>query len=57
MLEGGEVMGLAGSEYGVILQRRRLVRMNVTGDVAAPFSYDPIAAECRVRFEDSVLQL
>ena len=27
-------MGLAGGEYGVILRRRRLVRMNVTGDVA-----------------------
>ena len=42
MLAGGEVMGLAGGEYGVILQRQRLVRMNLTGDGTAPFSYDPI---------------
>lgn len=54
MLEGGEVMGLAGGEYGVILQRRRLVRMNVTGDVAAPFSYDPIAANVGCASKGSV---
>lgn len=39
-LEGGEVMGLAGGEFGVILQRRRLVRMSKTGDVTLPFQYD-----------------
>ena len=43
MLVGGEVMGLAGGEYGVILQRRRIVRMTRSGDDTAPFSYDAIA--------------
>lgn len=42
MLAGGEVMGLGGGEYGVILQRERIVRMNYTGDGTAPFAYDPI---------------
>ena len=42
MLTGGEVMGLAGGEYGVILQRQRLVRMSRTGDGLAPFQYDQI---------------
>ena len=43
MLTGGEVMGLAGGEYGVILQRQRIVRMTRTGDANAPFQYDEIA--------------
>lgn len=42
MLTGGEVMGLAGGEYGVILQRQRLVRMSLTGDADAPFQFDQI---------------
>ncbi len=42
MLTGGEVMGLAGGEYGVILQRQRLVRMTRTGDADAPFQFDEI---------------
>jgi len=41
MLEGGEVMGIVGGEYGVILQRERLVRMTRTGDATAPFQFDP----------------
>lgn len=40
-LEGGEVMGIVGGEYGVILQRERLVRMTRTGDANAPFQFDP----------------
>lgn len=40
MLAGGEVMGVAGGEYGVILQRNRLVRMDRTGDSNAPFAFD-----------------
>lgn len=40
-LEGGEVMGIVGGEYGVILQRERLVRMSRTGDADAPFQFDP----------------
>lgn len=43
MLAGGEVMGVTGGEYGIILQRERLVRMSRTGDAIAPFQYDPIS--------------
>lgn len=43
MLTGGEVMGLAGGEYGVILQRNRIVRMTRTGDPLAPFQFDEIS--------------
>lgn len=54
MLEGGEVMGLAGGEYGVILQRRRLVRMGVTGNTTEPFTYDPIAVNVGCASKGSV---
>lgn len=57
MLTGGEVMGLAGGEYGVILQRERLVRMTRTGDSAAPFSYDEISASVGCASRGSVCQL
>lgn len=43
MLAGGEVMGVAGGEFGIILQRERLVRMSRTGEATAPFQYDPIS--------------
>lgn len=55
-LSGGEVMGLAGGEYGVILQRRRLVRMNKTGEVDTPFSYDPITENVGCASKGSVAQ-
>jgi len=42
MLTGGELQGIAGGEYGVILQRFRLVRMERTGDATAPFSFSEI---------------
>lgn len=42
MLTGGEVKGIVGGEYGVILQRSRLVRMTRTGDATAPFQFDEI---------------
>lgn len=42
MLTGGEVKGIAGGEYGVILQRFRLVRMERTGDASAPFNFAEI---------------
>jgi hypothetical protein len=42
MLTGGEVQGIAGGEFGVILQRQRLVRMSLTGDANAPFQFDEI---------------
>lgn len=42
MLTGGEVKGIAGGEYGIILQRFRLVRMERTGDATAPFNFPEI---------------
>lgn len=39
---GGAVQGGVGGEYGVILQRDRLVRQTRTGDASAPFQYDEI---------------
>lgn len=42
MATGGAVMGIAGGEYGIILQRSRLVRMTRTGDSDAPFQFDEI---------------
>lgn len=56
MLDGGEVMGLAGGEYGVILQRQRLVRLNRTGDAAAPFSFDVISPNVGCASKGSVVQ-
>lgn len=42
MRTGGAVQGVAGGEYGVILQRERIVRMTRTGDADAPFQFDEI---------------
>lgn len=56
-LVGNEVMGLAGGEYGVILQRRRLVRITKTGDASAPFEYDPITDNVGCASRGSVVQL
>lgn len=56
MLTGGEVMGLAGGEYGVILQRQRIVRMSLTGDSTAPFQYDEISANVGCASKGSVAQ-
>ena len=55
-LTGGEVMGLAGGEYGVILQRRQLTRMTVTGDVSLPFEYDVITDNIGCASRGSVTQ-
>jgi hypothetical protein len=41
---GGEIQGIAGGEYGVILQRERLVRATRTGDSTAPFQFDEITS-------------
>ena len=43
MLTGGAVQYIAGGEYGIILQRERIVRMTRTGDAAAPFQFDEIS--------------
>lgn len=57
MLTGGEVMGIAGGEYGVILQRERLVRMTRTGDSTAPFAYDEISSSVGCAAKGSICQL
>ncbi|MGN7930303.1 hypothetical protein [Sphingopyxis sp. 22461] len=56
MLTGGEVMGLAGGEFGVILQRQRLVRMSRTGDADAPFAFDEITPNVGCASKGSVAQ-
>lgn len=55
-LTGDEVMGIGGGEYGVILQRRRLVRMSKTGDATLPFDYDPITENVGCASKGSVAQ-
>lgn len=44
MQTGGEVMAVCGGEYGIILQRERIVRMTRTGDSTAPFQYDEVTS-------------
>lgn len=41
---GGAIQGAVGGEYGVILQRNRIVRQSRTGDASAPFQYDEISS-------------
>ena len=55
-LAGGEIMGLGGGEYGVILQRRRIVRQSKTGDATLPFEYDPITENVGCASKGSVVQ-
>lgn len=42
--DGGEVMGLAGGEYGVILQRFALTRASLSGDPLQPFQFQQITS-------------
>lgn len=56
MLTGGEVMGVAGGEYGVILQRERMVRMSRTGDSEAPFQFDEITPNIGCASKGSIAQ-
>lgn len=56
-LEGGEVMGVAGGEYGVILQRHRLTRMSRTGDATAPFEFDPFGQNFGCASKASIIPL
>lgn len=44
MQTGGLVQAVAGGEYGIILQRERIVRMTRTGDSTAPFQFDEISS-------------
>lgn len=56
MLTGGEVMGIAGGEYGVILQRFRLVRMMLTGEATAPFTFQEITTNFGCASRGSIAQ-
>lgn len=56
MLTGGEIKGIAGGEYGVILQRFRLVRMERTGDDKAPFSFAEITPNFGCAASGSIAQ-
>jgi hypothetical protein len=56
MLTGGEVKGIAGGEYGVILQRFRLVRMERTGDATAPFQFPEITPNFGCASSGSIAQ-
>lgn len=56
MITGGEVMGLAGGEYGVILQRERLVRVDATGNADAPFSFSEITNNYGCASSASIVQ-
>lgn len=55
MLDGGEVMGLAGGEYGLILQRQAVRRMTyVGGDLV--WQFDVISANVGCMAEGSMAQ-
>jgi hypothetical protein len=56
MLTGGYVMGIAGGEYGVIVQRSRVVRMTYTGDPDVPFQFDEISANIGAISRGSIVQ-
>jgi len=56
MLTGGEVKGIVGGEYGVILQRFRLVRMERTGDDKAPFAFPEITTNVGCASSGSIAQ-
>lgn len=44
MQTGGKVQFIAGGEYGIVLQRERIMRMTRTGDSLAPFQFDEISS-------------
>ena len=56
MLEGNELMGFAGGEFGIILQRNRIMRMTPTGDVTIPFTYDAVSTNTGCAAKGSVAQ-
>jgi len=55
MQAGGKIVGLVGGEFGLILQRYRIVRMSFTGDGNAPFQFDEIS-QTGCRSEGSIAQ-
>lgn len=56
MLTGGEVMGLAGGEIGIILQRQRIVRMERTGDADDAFNFAEVTPNIGCASKGSVVQ-
>lgn len=56
MLTGGYVMGIAGGEYGLIIQRSRVVRMSYTGDPSIPFQFDEISSNIGAICRASIVQ-
>ncbi len=56
MLTGGDIKGIAGGEYGVILQRFRLVRMELSGDATAPFNFSEITPNFGCASSGSIAQ-
>lgn len=56
LYSGGKVMGLAGGEYGLILQRYAVRRMSYTGDSADPWQFDEISSNYGCLAEGSVIQ-
>lgn len=56
MLTGGFVMGIVGGEYGLIIQRSRVVRMTYTGDPDVPFQFDEISANIGAISSYSIVQ-
>lgn len=56
MLTGGEIMGLAGGEYGLILQRFRLTRMTLTGNPDDPFLFQEITPNVGCASKSSIAQ-
>lgn len=56
LYSGGKIMGLAGGEYGIILQRYAVKRMSYTGDAADPWQFDEISSNYGCMAEGSVIQ-
>jgi hypothetical protein len=56
LYQGGKVMGLAGGEYGLILQRFAVTRMTYTGDESDPFQFDTISTNYGCAAEKSIAQ-
>jgi hypothetical protein len=52
----GKIMGLAGGEYGLILQRFGITRMTFTGDATNPFQFDTVFTNYGCAAEKSVAQ-
>ena len=56
LYSGGKIMGLAGGEYVLIIQRYSIKRMSYTGDAADPWQFDEISTNYGCLSEGSVCQ-